>query len=163
MFRLTLVLLCLLGSFNVIVGQQKTGSLRGQVSDELGALVVGATVTLIAADGTQKTAVTNNEGTYTFNSLAPGQYTIRVAAPGFTSYEKTELAVAAGPRTTHDIRLVITLEKQVITVNEEQGLNVDPAKNADALVLNGQDLDISETNAVVLGVERVLVDTHFAD
>ena len=142
MFRLLLVFVCLLSCFNLIVAQQRTGSLHGQVSDELGALVVGATVTLIAADGTQKTAVTNNEGTYTFNSLAPGQYTIRVAAPGFTSYEKTELAVAAGPRTTHDIRLVITLEKQVITVNEEQGLNVDPAKNADALVLNGQDLDV---------------------
>src|SRR6185369_3848016 len=125
-----------------VVGQQRTGALRGQVSDELGALVVGATVTLVAADGTQKTAVTNNEGTYTFNSLAAGQYTIRVAAPGFTPYDKTELAVAAGPRTTHDIRLVITLEKQVITVQEEQGLNVDPAKNADALVLNGQDLDV---------------------
>ena len=142
MFRLLLVLVCLLSCFNVAVAQQRVGALHGQVSDELGALVVGATVTLIDADGTQKTAVTNNEGTYTFNSLAPGQYTIRVAAPGFTSYEKTELAVAAGPRTTHDIRLVITLEKQVITVNEEQGLNVDPAKNADALVLNGQDLDV---------------------
>src|SRR5678810_644321 len=90
------VVLCL----QVAVAQQRTGSLRGQVSDELGALVVGATVTLIAADGTQKTAVTNAEGIYTFNSLAPGQYTIRIASPGFTPYEKTEVAINAGPRTT---------------------------------------------------------------
>ena len=61
MFRLTLILLCLLGSFNVNVAQQRMDSLRGQVSDELGALVVGATVTLVAADGTQKTAITNAE------------------------------------------------------------------------------------------------------
>ena len=123
------VAVCLLSlCFHVAMAQQRTGSLRGQVSDELGALVVGATVTLAAADGTQKTAVTNAEGSYTFNSLAPGQYTIRVAAPGFTPYEKTEVAVAAGPRTTHDVRLVVTFEKQVITVNEEQGLNTDPAK-----------------------------------
>src|SRR5215216_1975338 len=93
-----LSLVCLLMGFGgSAVAQQRTGSLRGQVSDELGALVVGATVTLTAADGTQKTAVTNAEGTYTFNSLAPGQYTIRVASPGFTAYEKTEVAVAAGP------------------------------------------------------------------
>jgi hypothetical protein len=122
--------------------QQRTGSLRGQVSDELGALVVGASVTLTAADGTQKTTATNAEGTYTFNSLAPGQYTLRVASPGFTPYEKTEVAVAAGPRTTHDVRLVVALEKQEITVTEDQGLNTDPAKNADALVLKGQDLDV---------------------
>src|SRR5215213_9652768 len=137
------VVVCLLSlCFQVGMAQQRTGSLRGQVSDELGALVVGATVTLTAADGAQKTAVTSAEGTYTFNSLAPGQYTIRVASPGFTPYEKTEVTVAAGPRTTHDVRLVVTLEKQVITVTEEQGLNTDPAKNADALVLKGQDLDV---------------------
>jgi hypothetical protein len=124
------------------VAQQRTGSLRGHVSDELGALVVGATVMLIAADGTQKTTATNIEGTYNFNSLPPGQYTLRVVSPGFTQYEKTELTIAAGPRTTHDVRLVITLEKQVITVNEEQGLNTDPQNNADAVVLRGQDLDV---------------------
>src|SRR5215213_5574961 len=137
------VVVCLLSlCFQVGMAQQRTGSLRGQVSDELGALVVGATVTLTAADGAQKTAVTSAEGTYTFNSLAPGQYTIRVASPGFTPYEKTEVTVAAGPRTTHDVRLVVTLEKQVITVTEEQGLNTDPQNNADALVLRGQDLDV---------------------
>jgi hypothetical protein len=137
-----LVFVCLVSCFNVAVAQQRTGSLRGQVSDELGALVVGATVTLTAAEGTQKTAVTNAEGTYTFNSLAPGQYTIRVVSQGFTPYEKAEVTIAAGPRTTHDVRLVVTLEKQVITVTEENGLNTDPANNADAVVLKGQDLDV---------------------
>src|ERR1044072_4856637 len=134
---------CLLSvCFVVGLAQQRTGSLRGQVSDELGALVVGATVTIIAADGTQKNAVTNNEGIYSFNSLPPGPYTIRVVAPGFGPYEKTELAIAAGPTTTHDVSLVVGLEKQVITVNEDQGLNPDPQNNADAVVLKGQDLDV---------------------
>lgn len=138
-----LVVVCLLSvCVSVSVAQQRQGSLRGQVTDELGALVVGATVTLVAADGTQKNATTNSEGFYTFNSVAPGAYTLRVVSPGFTDYEKTELAIAAGPRTTHDVRLVVTLEKQVITVTEEQALNTDPANNADAVVLRGQDLDV---------------------
>src|SRR5690349_24248031 len=95
---------CLLSlCFHITVAQQRTGSLRGQVSDGLGALVVGASVTLIAADGTQKTAVTNNEGIYNFNSVPSGPYTLRVVAPGFGLYEKTELTIAAGPRTTHDV------------------------------------------------------------
>jgi hypothetical protein len=142
MIKYFLVLVCVLSCFTVAVAQQRTGSLRGQVSDELGALVVGATVTLTAADGTQKTTVTNAEGTYTFNSIAPGQYTIRVASHGFTPYEKSDVTIAAGPRTSHDVRLVVTLEKQVITVTEEQGINTDPANNADAVVLRGQDLDV---------------------
>jgi hypothetical protein len=144
MVRKTFVgVVCLLGlCFQLSLAQQRAGSLQGQVSDELGALVVGATVTVIAADGTEKTAVTNAEGIYSFNSLPPGPYTIRVVSPGFTVYEKTELAIASGARATHDVRLVVTLEKQVITVTEEQGLNTDPAGNADALVLKGQDLDV---------------------
>src|SRR5262245_14810672 len=125
---------CLLSvCFHAGLAQQRTGSLRGQVSDELGALVVGATVTIIAADGTQKTVVTSSEGTYTFSQLPPGAYTLRVASSGFSPYEKTELAIAAGPRTTHDVRLVVALEKQVITVGEEQGLNTDSQNNADAV------------------------------
>jgi len=127
---------------SVSVAQSRSGSLRGQVTDELGALVVGATVTLVAADGTQKNATTNNEGVYTFNGVAPGPYTLRVVSPGFSPYEKTELTIAAGPRTTHDVRLVVTLEKQVITVTEDRALNTDPANNADAVVLRGQDLDV---------------------
>jgi hypothetical protein len=124
------------------VAQQRPGSVRGQVSDELGALVVGATVTLTSADGTQKNVVTSNDGTYNFTALQPGKYSIKVNAPGFSVYESTEVAVSAGSRTTHDVRLVVTLEKQVITVTEDQNLNTDPANNADALVLKGQDIDV---------------------
>src|SRR6201988_4545895 len=137
------VVVCLLSVCVVVsVAQSRPGSLRGQVTDELGALVVGATVTLVAADGTQTNATTNNEGFYTFNGVAPGAYTLRVVSPGFSPYEKIELTIASGPRTTHDVRLVVTLEKQVITVTEEQALNTDPASNADAVVLRGQDLDV---------------------
>ena len=135
-------ILCILLLSLTIAAQQQTGSLRGQVTDELGALVVGATVTLTASDGSQKTAVTNAEGVYTINSLVPGPYTLSVAAPGFSPYVKTELTIAAGPRTTHDVRLIVTLEKQVITVTEEQGLDTDPKSNADAVVLKGQELDV---------------------
>ena len=143
MYAKSLFVVCVLSlCFNLALAQQRTGSLRGQVSDELGALVVGASVTLIAADGTQKTAATNNEGTYNFNSLPPGPYTLRIVAPDFGPYEKSELSIAAGPRTTHNVRLVVAFEKQVITVNEEQGLNTDPQHNADAVVLKGQDLDV---------------------
>jgi hypothetical protein len=142
MLPLSKSLLCIFCLCLIATAQQRLGSLRGQVSDELGGLVVGATVTLVAADGTQKTATTNADGVYAINSVAPGAYTLRVAAGGFSAYEKTELAIAAGPRTTHDVRLVVGIEKQVITVTEEQGLNTDPAGNADAVVLKGQELDV---------------------
>jgi hypothetical protein len=125
-----------------ICAQQRPGSLRGQVLDELGALVAGATVTISAADGTQRDVVTGNDGIYNFTNLAPGKYAIKISAAGFSIYENTEVVINSGARTMHDARLVVTLEKQVITITEDQNLNTDPANNADALVLKGQDIDV---------------------
>jgi hypothetical protein len=124
------------------VSQQRTGSIRGQVTDPLGALVVGASVILTSGDGGERTAATGNDGTYNFTALQPGKYSVKVSAPGFNIYENQEVMVNPGSRTTHDVRLVVTLEKQVITVNEDANINTDPANNADALVLKGQDIDV---------------------
>ena len=137
-------------------GQQRAGSIRGQVSDALGALVVGATVTLIAADGTQKTVVSGNDGTYTINTMTPGRYTLRVTAPGCMAYENTEVDVTAGARTTQDVQLVVGIERQVITVTEERGLDVDPASNADAVVLRGSDIDVlpDDPDALASAVQK---------
>src|SRR6266849_6073091 len=44
----------------------QTTTLRGQVTDESGALVPGATVTLLSPDGTAKTAVADGQGHYSF-------------------------------------------------------------------------------------------------
>src|SRR5687767_15772000 len=67
--------------------QQSQGTLRGRVTDELGGLVVGATVTAADASGVEKTATTDEEGNYAFTALPPGAYTVRVAASGFGLYE----------------------------------------------------------------------------
>ena len=49
---------------------KRAGDLRGQVTDELGGLIVGATVTLTDAKGSAKTAITNNDGRFVFGGLA---------------------------------------------------------------------------------------------
>lgn len=141
--RAFLEAICLLSlCFQIGLAQQRTGSIGGQITDELGGLVVGATVTLVAADGTQKSAVTNSDGAYTFNSVTPGRYTVRFSAFGFSSTENSDVEVSAGKRTTRDARLVIAIAKQEVTIVEGRGLNTDARDNADAVVLRGQDLDV---------------------
>ena len=63
-----------------VAAAQGAGVVRGQVKDEFGGVVVGATVTLVDATGAEKTATTDEEGTYVFNNVAPGRYTVRAAA-----------------------------------------------------------------------------------
>ena len=121
--------------------QQQTGSLRGQIADEFGGLIVGATVTLIDAAGAQKTAQTDNQGVYVFNNLAPGKYALNATAAGFAVYDDADVEITAGKRQTLDIKLSVALEKQEVTVASEAPVSTDAENNASSLVIKGTDLD----------------------
>ena len=69
---------------NAAVYGQTTGSLTGTVTDPGGALVPGATVTLVnTATSAERSAVTGSSGIFDFQALAPGNYTVSVEATGF--------------------------------------------------------------------------------
>lgn len=125
----------------VAFSQQGRGSLRGVVTDELGAVVVGATVTLLDAAGQQKTIATNDTGTYTFSGLVPGRYSVRVSSKGFASAEAPEVEVAAGQRQSQDFTLKVMIEEQKVTVAAETPVSTDAAANANQTVITGKDLD----------------------
>ena len=121
------------------LAQQARGSLRGLVKDELGAAIVGASVTLTDATGAQKKTTTNAEGVYTFSALAPGKYTIQAGAPGFAVSESQEVDVA-NQRQTADITLKVTIEEKV-TVGTENQLSTETTNNANQTIISGRDLD----------------------
>src|SRR5215471_9911732 len=81
---------------NALAAQQTTGTLRGQVTDSLGGVINGATVTLIDEKNVEKTATTNDQGIYVFNNVAPGKYFLRAIANGFALYENEAVEVVAG-------------------------------------------------------------------
>ena len=95
---------------NVSLAQQARGTVRGVIKDELGATIVGATVTLTDANGVEKTATTNGEGAYVFSGLAPGKYSLRATAKGFADADETEVDVAPGARQAMDLTLKVTIE-----------------------------------------------------
>ncbi|MCP9496036.1 MAG: TonB-dependent receptor [Pyrinomonadaceae bacterium MAG19_C2-C3] len=121
--------------------QTTTGTLRGQVTDPFNAVVTGATVTAIDANGTERSATTNEEGNYVIAGLAPGIFIVRVTSPGFSLFENPQVEVATGNTAPLNIQLGIALEEQEVTVAGEAPVSTEPANNADALVLRGADLD----------------------
>ena len=62
---------------------QRGATLRGQVTDELGAIIVGASVRLTDEQGKERATVTDGNGQYCFSGLAPGTYALNVAQTGF--------------------------------------------------------------------------------
>ncbi|HZI17906.1 MAG TPA: carboxypeptidase regulatory-like domain-containing protein [Pyrinomonadaceae bacterium] len=123
------------------LAQRSAGTLRGQVSDVLGGLLVGATVTATDAAAVERTATTDEEGRYVFTALPPGRYTVRAAAQGFDAYVNNEVEVTAGGTQPLDIVLSISIEEEVVTVTDEAPLGTDPDQNAGAVVLRGEELD----------------------
>jgi hypothetical protein len=117
-------------------------SLRGQVTDPSGAAVPGVTVMLSGPGGaTREVQTDDSEGRYVFRDLPPGAYTLRIHVAGFADFEKTGIAITAGRIQTLDVRLVVVMEKQAITVKGEDStqISVSSANNASALVLNSAD------------------------
>ncbi len=63
-----------------------TGSVRGSVTDNTGAPVVGATVVLSAAGQANRSATTAATGLYAFNTIPAGAFTVTVTVPtGYTA------------------------------------------------------------------------------
>ena len=125
------LVLLLVVSFTLAQAQGGAG-VRGQITDELGGAIVGATVTLVDASGAEKTATTNEEGIYVFNNVVPGKYTVRVAQAGFAPFENSEVTVAAGQRAQVDIKLSVTIEEQKVNVADDRSLGVESDSNANA-------------------------------
>ena len=134
---LVILLLCATAAF----AQRGTGVLKGQVADEFGGVIVGATVTVIDANGATKTATTTGDGAFTFTGLAPAKYTVRVAAPGFAAFESTDVEVTARTQPLNVV-MKVTIEQQKVTVSADgTGVNTDPENNVGAIVLKGTDLE----------------------
>src|SRR6266540_1139569 len=82
-----LVTLLLMGVYSVALGQGTTSRVTGTVLDEKGGAVSGATVTL-RNEGTQLsfTTQTTETGTYGFESVQVGTYTVSVEKSGFKKF-----------------------------------------------------------------------------
>jgi hypothetical protein len=136
-----IVCVALVAAFSVSVFAQGRATLRGSISDEFGATIVGATVTLTDANGSAKTATTNADGSYSFANLAPGHYKIHAAATGFASTEDAEVDVVAGRRDPLNLTLKIAAIETQVKVSADNPVSTDANNNANQQVINGKDLD----------------------
>jgi len=115
--------------------------LRGLITDEFGAAIVGATVTLTDASGAKKTATTNADGNYSFTGLTPGKYKISAIAAGFATSEDAQVDVTAARRDPLNISLKIAAIESQVKINAETPLSTDSSANANQTVISGRDLD----------------------
>ncbi len=128
--------------FNAARAQEATGKLRGQVTDPSNAAVTDATVLVTTPSGAATTATTNHTGVYEVTGLVPGKYGVKVIAPGFAPFEKTDVEIAAGQTVKLDVSLSIEVQQEKVEVTDTTTkIDVNPANNAGAVVIQGKDLE----------------------
>src|SRR6267142_1223997 len=131
----------LVAAFATSVFAQGRASLRGLITDEFGAAIVGATVTLTDAAGAKNTATTNADGTYSFTGLTPGKFTIHAIAKGFAASEDAEVDVSTARRDPFNISLKIAAIETQVKVEANAPLSTETGNNANQQVISGKDLE----------------------
>ena len=90
------------------IAQSTTAVITGTVTDNTGAILPNATVTLTNL-GTRETRIakTTATGDYTFTLLNPGSYSIKMESPGFKTVVIPSVTLAASDRAREDSKLDI--------------------------------------------------------
>src|SRR5579863_516814 len=93
------------------------GSVSGAVTDQSGAVVPGAQVS-IAGDNTglKRQAVTDATGSYRMLDLPEGTYTLEVTATGFKPLKKTNVSVVIGQVNEQDLQVQVGAVSQEVVV-----------------------------------------------
>jgi Carboxypeptidase regulatory-like domain len=97
-----------------------TATLRGTVTDPQGAVVSGATVTVInPSTGITKTVKTVGDGSYRVPALPPGTYQITVDAPGFSKEVTKGVEVTVGQSLNYDVHLKVGTASETVEVSSD--------------------------------------------
>ena len=107
-------------SFGLASAQEFRGTIGGTVKDQNGAIIPGASVT-IENTGTniKSTVTTNDEGSFTFPLLLPGNYKLSATANGFKTAVREAVEVKVDDRVTIDFQLEIGASAEVTVVADE--------------------------------------------
>lgn len=119
------------------------GTVHGTVKDDTGGVIPNAVVTLSDDSGTVQTVSSGRDGAYTFRAVPPGTYTVSATYGGLRQEGITAVAVTAGEAAAGNITMTVQAQRQEVTVTDTatNTVSTDPASNASALVLKGEDLD----------------------
>src|ERR1700688_31335 len=110
--------------------QQTLGGITGTVTDTSGAVISGATVTLVGNETKlNRTQTTSTTGSYSFVNLPIGTYTLTFTQQGFQSQNVPSIAVQANRTATVNAELKIGNVSESITVEETPLLNMVDTTN----------------------------------
>ena len=147
--RILLSILIAVGISIASLAQTSSGRIAGTVLDPSGAVVKGASVSILNERTNQeRSTVTGDDGNYAFTGLEPSDYTLSVSQPGFAKAEIKDLPLQVGQEIRHNLSLTVGETASVVNVeggaisavdlsSAKMGVNVSEREVAQ-LPLNGR-------------------------
>jgi TonB-dependent receptor len=129
-----ILILLVLGQAQQTTAQGQKGAISGLVTDQAGAVLIGAQVTL---ESPTLNVVSDEQGRFFINGVAPGNYTLTINYVGFTKFEQA-VTVASGQTVNIEAKLGVQSQSETILVTaprltgETEAVNIE--RSADNLV-----------------------------
>jgi len=99
---------------------QATTSLRGVVTDQTGAVIPGAVVSLTnSGTGFKRQALTGEDGVYQFLQIAPGTYQVSTEKAGFTTVTRDTVQLQVNTPGTLDLRMDVGATSDIVNVEAD--------------------------------------------
>ncbi|HTG61675.1 MAG TPA: TonB-dependent receptor [Terriglobia bacterium] len=121
--RMAVTLAFLLAVSGSALAQADRGAIVGTVRDPTGSVVPNATVAVTnKATGVSLGTATNSAGEFQALALLPGDYEVRVTAPGFQTAIQSDIEIHVQSRVEVDITLKVGSTQQQVTVTASEPL-----------------------------------------
>lgn len=147
--RLSLPIVAALGSLPVVLSAQDAWAI-GEVTGRLGGVVqissggstkegiagIPVTISSRALLGGSKTVTTQDDGSYRFDSLPPGTYTLSIRVEGFAPIEQRGIGVLAGQLAPVDVILEVGQITQTTKIVEKRNPVLNPESAVATTVLD---------------------------
>jgi outer membrane lipoprotein-sorting protein len=134
------LLICLLVAIPVAMAQGVSGRIVGTVVDATGAVIPNAAVTISNQDtGAITKVTTNGSGQYRADTLRPGNYQLKIEAPGLQTIVSNGNVVTVDNATVVDMAMKAGSTSETVTVSSASPL-IDTTSSSLGEVLNANDI-----------------------
>jgi hypothetical protein len=132
----------LLGVSGVLAAQGvgASGDIKGTITDSSGAVMQNVAVAIVHTErGIRDTASTDSNGQYRTTGLAPGNYDVSAASPGFETQVHKAVVVNLGNTAIVDFQMNVSAQNETVQVTTEPAV-VDTARGSHANIVEQQSI-----------------------
>ena len=129
-------------SLSLAAWGQDSASITGTVTDQSGAAVANAQVTLTSPErGVNRTSTTNQSGDYLFGAVPGGSYDLIIVAAGFKKYQAKSVKLEVGQKARADVALQVGAANTEVTVEGSTVATVETQSSDLSGTVSGKEIE----------------------